>query len=130
MVIFLSNTKCKFVYVVTVRFAGKAKEMLNLPRYHEFKRRLIMSIDSCKERDFNDQTMSFSHTCYKPTDVFEYFYALNPMPGDDILDDAEVAIIRREISAAAKVSNKTAPITKEVKTHDKVKERGVRSSEE
>lgn len=62
--------------------------------YYEFKKRILQSIPGVKESDFYDKNLSFYKVISKPSDVFVYFYALNPLPGDDILDGAKVKIER------------------------------------
>lgn len=75
--------------------------------YSEFKARMIRGISSCKEVDFDDKHLSFSHTCRKPIDVLEYFTALNPVEGsDDIYKHADLAIVKNCTCA----TNKTVSI--------------------
>lgn len=90
--------------------AGKDKTEDSSKRYEEFKRRVLRSVSSAKPRDFSDKQQGFYHICKKPAEVLEYFYILNPMPGEDILQDANVTIKRTNV-----VANKTGRIVKEVK---------------
>lgn len=82
--------------------------------YEEFRRRVLRSVSSAKPRDFNDKQKGFYHICKKPGEVLEYFYVLNPMPGEDILQDTKVTISRTGV-----VTTKTGRIVKEVKTNEK-----------
>lgn len=72
-------------------------------KYNAFKQRMIQSIPSCKETNFCDKNMSLYKILGKPSDVFDYFYALNPIPGDDILNGARVKIERVWFSGNAKL---------------------------
>lgn len=89
-----------FKWEVNVRFdvKGVDKKMAE-SRYETFKGRMMRSgIKGCKLANFSDKHLTFYHICNKPVEVFEYFYALNPVAGDDILNEAEVIIRRQRVA--------------------------------
>ena len=90
------NKRTCYKWAVSVRFMnnkeGSAEETRE--KYEEFKKRMIQSIPSCKDINFTDKHFIFYKILNKPSDVFDYFYALNPLPGDTILDDAAIKIER------------------------------------
>lgn len=68
-------------------------------RYETFKSRMMRSgVKGCKLANFSNKHLTFYHICNKPVEIFEYFYALNPVAGDDILNDAEVYIRRQRVT--------------------------------
>lgn len=89
-----------YKWEVYVKFDVKgADKKMAESRYEEFKSRMMRSgIKGCKLANFSDKHMAFYHICNKPVEVFEYFYALNPVAGDDILNDAEVIIRRQRVA--------------------------------
>ena len=47
--------------------------------------------------------MAFFKVIDRPSEMFDYFYALNPMPGDTILDGATAKIERVHVASDDKV---------------------------
>lgn len=89
-----------YKWEISVRFDVKGVDKkVAESRYETFKRRMLRSgIKGCKLANFSDKHMAFYRICNKPVEVFEYFYALNPVAGDDILNDAEVIIRRQRVA--------------------------------
>ena len=107
-----------FKWVITVQWQYNDKDKDEKHeceiRYKRFKEQVLRSVKGAKPKDFNDYRFQFYHITEEPKDVYDYFYACNPLPGDDILDSAEVTIKRVPIA-----TNKTGTVMKEVKVNEK-----------
>lgn len=94
----------KWAIYVNFNVKGVDRRMAET-KYEEFKRRMLRSgIKGCKLANFSDKHLTFYHVCNKPVEVFEYFYALNPVAGDDILNDADTSIRRVKVSGSGKTN--------------------------
>lgn len=95
-----------FKWAVYVNFNVKGVDRrMAETKYEEFKRRMLRSgIKGCKLANFADKHLTFYHVCNKPVEVFEYFYVLNPVAGDDILNNADTSIRRVKVSGSGKTN--------------------------
>lgn len=93
-----------YKWSIYVRFAQRDNNDVGVGvRYTDFKRRMLQSIPSCKESSFDDRNLAFYKVIDRPSEMFDYFYALNPMPGDTILDGATATIERVHVASDDKV---------------------------
>lgn len=94
----------KWTIYVNFNVKGVDRKMAET-KYEEFKRRMLRSgIKGCKLVNFSDKHLTFYHVCNKPVEVLEYFYALNPVAGDDILDNTDTSIRRVKVSSSGKTN--------------------------
>lgn len=92
----------KWAIYVNFNVKGVDRRMAET-KYEEFKRRMLRSgIKGCKLANFADKHLTFYHVCNKPVEVFEYFYVLNPVAGDDILNNVNVTIERQKVAGRYK----------------------------
>lgn len=108
-----------YKWIVTVRFVyNKAKDpnsiVLAEGSYNRWKSQVLRSVKTATEKDFNDKAIMFNKVLDEPKDIYDYIICCNPVPTDDILDNAEVTFKRVKM-----ITNKTGSIMKEVKFNEK-----------
>lgn len=83
--------------------------------YERWKSQVLRSVSTATEADFNDRNTTFYKVLNEPKDIYDYIICANPVPCDDILDQAVVIFKRQKM-----ITNKTGSVMKEVNKHEKI----------